>query len=279
MNSLSIFSSGGGVQSTAVMAMQALGMLGENIFDYHVFANVGNDSESLATLKYIEEYTKPFAEQHGINFVTVQKTFEDKPDSIYRLIYRTPRSQPLPMYKSGGTPDGHSCSVEFKAKQIDKMCKDTGASDIICGIGISTDEYQRARSETWHSKWGKRKLGFNKKFYQPLLHHKMTRNDCIKVIDKVGLPTPPRSACWFCPVAKPSEWIELKKNDPDLFQKACELENHINTKRGSTYPSDSYVTLHRYKTPLHLAVADQPLLPGFEPDYDESELCNGYCGT
>jgi len=70
----------------------------------------------------------------------------------------------------------------------------------------------------------------------------------------------------------------MKKNDPGLFQKACELEDHINTKRGSTYPSDSYVTLHRYKTPLHLAVADQPLLPGFEPDYDDAEFCNGYCG-
>ncbi len=275
MTEIRIFSDGGGIQSIAVLAMQALGMLDEP-FDVFVFANVGNDSENPGTLSYRENYAIPFAARHRIQMKTVQKTWDGKPDSIYRLIYRTPLSQPLPMYKSGGTPDAHSCSVEFKAKQLDKWCKPFGKATV--GIGISTDEFKRARSEGWHTKYGKRELGFQKRFYQPLLHVKMTRNDCIAVINQAGLPIPPRSSCWFCPVRKPSEWIEMKKNDPELFQKACDLESHINTKRGSIYLSDSYVTLHRYKTPLHLAVADQPLLPGFEPDYDDNELCNGYCG-
>jgi hypothetical protein len=273
-NEIRICSFGGGVQSTAILVMQAMGMLKKN-FHQFVFANVGNDSENPGTLQYIEEITKPFAEANLIPLVTVQKAFDGKPDSIYRLIYRTPRSQPLPMYKSGGTPDGHSCSVEFKAKQIDKYCRDNNWERVTVGLGISIDEFTRAKKETWHNTYGKMKLGFEKRFYQPLIHAQIDRYHCLDIIREAGLPTPPRSACWFCPVAKPSEWIEMKRNNPELFWKACQLEDHINKKRGATYPSDKYVSLHRYKTPLLQAVADQQLLPGFE---NENEYCGGMCG-
>jgi hypothetical protein len=273
INNVRICAFGGGIQSTAIMVMQALHML-EYPFDQFVFANVGNDSENPATLDYIESVTKPFAEQNNIKLVTVQKTFDNKPDSIYRLIYRTARSQPLPMYKSGGTPDGHSCSVEFKAKQIDKYCRNQKWTRVTVGLGISIDEFKRAKKETWHNMYGSIKLGFEKRFYQPLLHQQIDRLHCMKIIEDAGLPVPPRSACWFCPVAKPSEWIEMKRDNPELFKKACDLEAHINAKRGATYPSDKYVTLHRYKSPLAQSVADQQRLP-----FDfENEYCGGMCG-
>jgi hypothetical protein len=60
-----VFSFGGGVQSTAVLVMQAFNMLPQP-YDAFVFANVGADSENPATIQYVEEYAKPFAEEFGI---------------------------------------------------------------------------------------------------------------------------------------------------------------------------------------------------------------------
>ena len=89
-----LFSYGGGVQSNAVLALQASG---EVYYDVFVFSNVGDDSENPDTLAYIEEYAKPFAERHGIPFFEVQKTRRDgRKDTLVDWIYRTERSVPIP---------------------------------------------------------------------------------------------------------------------------------------------------------------------------------------
>lgn len=51
-----------------VLALQALDKL-PNPYDVFVFANVGDNSENQATLEYIEQRAKPFAEKHGIAFI------------------------------------------------------------------------------------------------------------------------------------------------------------------------------------------------------------------
>ena len=64
---MTIFSFGGGVQSTAVLVLQAQGKLN---YDEFVFANVGDDSENPETLEYVNRYSKPFAAAHGIRLVS-----------------------------------------------------------------------------------------------------------------------------------------------------------------------------------------------------------------
>ena len=62
------FSFGAGVQSTAVLALQALGKLPEP-YDVFLFANVGDDSEDPRSLDYYHKFHVPFAEKHGIELV------------------------------------------------------------------------------------------------------------------------------------------------------------------------------------------------------------------
>jgi hypothetical protein len=61
---------------------------------------------------------------------------------------------------------------------------------------------------------------------RPLLQeHDLKREALAAVIEKVGLPIPSKSACWFCPASKLGEVMDLKRDHPDLFERAVALED------------------------------------------------------
>lgn len=68
--SYAILSFGGGRNRLAALVLAT-----HHTNDYHtfVFANTGEDSEHPNTLHYYHEIALPFAKQHGINFVMLQK--------------------------------------------------------------------------------------------------------------------------------------------------------------------------------------------------------------
>lgn len=266
-----VFSFGGGVQSHAVMVLQAQGKL-ERPYDAFIFANVGADSENPATLDYIERYTKPFAEEHNITFLVIQRQGRTIREQAMRDDLR---SVVIPAYKGQGGNTNRNCTTDWKIKQIDKAIKALGATHCEVGLGISQDESHRARGEEWHdrytSKSGKTviKLGFWRKREYPLLQMKINRSGSHQIIASAGLPNVPKSSCYFCPFRRPSEWIELKQNDPELFQRAIELEQALNNKG---IAGDPY-HLHVYKKPLEQAVSDQLM-------FDDLMNCDtGYCHT
>lgn len=266
-----VFSYGGGVQSNAVLVLAAQGKVNYDVF---VFADVGDDSENPATIEYVNTVAKPFAKKHGIQIVTVQKTTYGKPETLMGYIHRTKKSVPIPARMSNGAPGNRSCTNDFKIRVVDKWVKSNGYDNAIIGLGLSIDEYHRVRDERWHDKHGKRKIGYWKKRHHPLVDLRLSRLDCRKIITGAGLPMPPKSSCFFCPFKRRSEWIEMKRHDPDLFLKAVELEHHINSKRDAIGRDTVY--LHASCTPLENAVASQPML---FPD-DEMDMCeSGYCHT
>ena len=65
----------------------------------------------------------------------------------------------------------------------------------------------------------------------PLIDLNMRRSDCVKVIQSAGLPVPPKSACYFCPFHRMTEWQRMKREEPELFKKSIELEKFINHRR------------------------------------------------
>jgi hypothetical protein len=267
-NPLKLFSFGGGVQSHAVLLMQIKGLVN---YDAFIFANVGNDSESPKTIAYMDEVTRPLCEKYGINLIEVQKTTFGEPETLVKYIYRTPLSVPIPARTSNGAPGSRSCTNDFKISVVDKWVKQQDATHCIVGLGISLDEIRRMRDEDWHDMQGKSKIGFFKKRQYPLIDNRMNRNDCHKIAKEFNLPQVPKSACYFCPFTKHNEWIELKKNQPAEFNKAIELENHINTKRGAT--GSDRVFLHASATPLNNAVGNQLAMD------DLLDECDGYCHT
>jgi len=267
-----IFSFGGGVQSTAALVLAAQGRLQ---YDAFVFSNVGADSENPETLAYIEQYTRPYADAHGLNLIEVQRTRRDgSTDTLVQRLTRTPGFN-IPARFPNGMPGNRNCTEDFKVLVVDKWLRKQNVTHAIVGLGISLDEFTRARDTDWHDQHGNgkkpRRLGFWRKREYPLLDLRLSRQDCFNIVYREGLPVPPKSSCYFCPFKRAGEWLELKTKRPDLFDKAVALEKHINDWRVNRGQPPLY--MHRFVKPLDEATSDQ--LPLFEDDGCES----GYCMT
>lgn len=258
------FSYGGGRQSNAVLVLAAQGRVQ---YDNFIFANVGNDSENPATLEYIRDYARPFAEAHGISLIEVQKTNRaGELQTLRQRIMTTPRSVPLPAWLPSGAFGNRTCTSDFKIQVIAKWQKQHGATKenpATAGIGISLDEWTRARSDSgiaWQT------------LEYPLLEMRLTRNDCVKIIKDAGLPVPPKSSCYFCPFHTKLEWERLRREQPELFEQAVEIDHHIREKRNELGKDGMY--LHMSRHPLDKAVGLQ-----YAFDLNDNDLpCDtGYC--
>lgn len=264
-----LFSFGGGVQSHAVLALAAQGVVQ---YDAFVFANVGHDSENPDTLAYIETVTKPFCATHGLTFVEVAKPGR----TLYQDVLRQDRASfPIPAFNANGGQLFNACTHDWKIRVVDQWIRDQGWPHVVIGLGISLDEFHRSKDTNWHDRENDandgHRYGFWKRREFPLLDLRLRRTACYKAIRDAGLPTPARSACFFCPNAKLNEWKRLRQTRPDLFDKAETLEQAINS-RGK----ESFYSLTRTGLPLADAVADQKML-AFPPEDDRCD--SGYCFT
>lgn len=263
------FSFGGGRQSTAALVLAAQGApeLAGRVF---LFANVGEDSERAETLRYVEEYAKPFAADRGIEFHELRRVpkkgkYKDQIETVYGRCVGNNRSIVIPVRMSNGAPGNRSCTNDFKIRVIVRWLKEHGANKsdpASTGIGFTWDELHRI---------GRIKEDPCQKIEYPLIDLRMTVHDCIKAIENVGLPVPPKSACWFCPYQSRKDWLRMRSDDPALFDKAVALEHRINEKRGAI--GRNVVYLHPALVPLEQAVGEQYSL--FDDTADSCET--GYC--
>lgn len=275
-NPFYVVSSGAGVQSTAMLVLSAQGKIP---YRTHVFANVGPKAENPDTLVYVETVLKPYAEKHGITFVELHA----KRDLYDVLMDAEGRSVPIPVYMQGGMPGRRSCTMDWKIRLVDRWVRDylraEQGTHAVIGLGISIDEIHRARSEGWHDRENDnpegRNLGFWRRRAYPLIDLHMRRDDCVRIVAEAGLPTPPKSSCWFCPFRDRSYWIDLKRNHAARFAQAVDLEARVNEKRGALEKDAVY--LHKDARPLEEAVPDQMSLFDLMADADECE--SGYCLT
>lgn len=266
---LRVFAHGGGVQSTAALVLSAQGRID---FPVHLFSNVGDDSEHPATLRYVREVSMPYAKAHGIELHELHKTRRDgSRETLYgRLTKEGSRSLPIPVRMSDtGAPGTRSCTVDFKLRVIWKWLKAHGASadnPATTGIGISVDEIERAGR-------GK-EMPWERRTY-PLLDLGLRRVDCLNVIADAGLPEPPKSACYFCPFHRPSVWSEMRRDEPELFEKSAQLEEMLNERRDVLGKDHVYLT--RFGRPLREVIGEaQPTL--FGDGSPDIETCDeGVC--
>ncbi len=299
---------GGGVQSTALLVLAAQRKIDFPLF---VMANVGDDSEEPGTLQYVREVAAPYAAQHGIELVIRDRIRRDgTTETLWgRLMKDGSRSIPIPIRMSNGAPGTRSCTADFKiavtAKELkrrgarggkacpqhavaapctqhrrvqgmcrfhpDAQCAEcVPANRAILGIGISVDEIQRANN---------RRQEPHEEIVYPLLDLRMRRTDCARLIVAAGLPVPPKSSCWFCPMHRPSAWQDQARDQPDLFQRACELEDTLNDRRRQLGRDQVFLT--RFGIPLREAInTDQlPLFVAGELDAGAGECDSGWCFT
>ncbi len=256
------FSFGGGVQSTAVLALQALGELPKP-YDVYLFSNVGNDSEDPETISYFHNHHLPFAEKHGIRIIELIKESRGREnETLWEQLHRMEvKSIQIPSYRVGKGPGGRKCTRDYKIRVVRKWQRQNGSSKdnpVVMGLGISVDEIQRARTSSRHE---------DQILEYPLIDLGMDRDDCFEVIKRAGLPTPPRSACFFCPFHSKKAWIDQKENRPELFAKSVALEKTLLERCEIHGKEPEY--LSRYGVPLEEAFSNY----GNIPDDDGPEGC------
>lgn len=268
---LRVVAHGGGVQSTALLVLSAQGKID---FPVHLFCNTGDDSEHPATLEYVRNVSQPWAADHGIELLEIHKVKGrdgEQETLMGRLMKEGSRSLPIPVrMPDTGAPGTRSCTADFKIRVISKWLKAHGATAAdraIVGIGISVDEIQRA---------GRGKDGPYESRTYPLIDLGLRRSDCHKIITDAGLPTPPKSACFFCPFHRPQTWAEQARDEPELFEKAAHLEDTLNVRRDL---GKDRVYLTRFGRPLREAIGPAgQQLPGFSAsEMDEADCDEGVC--
>lgn len=257
---LRTMSFGGGVQSMAVLVLAAQGKVQ---YDHFVFANVGHNAENPATLRYLEEYAKPYADEHGIDLIELHKTIRGEPVDLYDYLMADNKSVKIPVRLSNGAPGSRNCTTDWKIHVIAKWLKQHGATKdapAVTGLGISTDEARRARKDSGIA-W--------QVLEYPLIDLQLSRRDCMALIAAAGLPVPPKSSCWFCPYKRKTEWQEMRRKQPELFDKAVQLEQRLNEKRDAM--GKDIVYLHPSLHPLDQVVGIQ------HPLFEDEDCDSGYC--
>lgn len=261
-----VFSCGGGVQSTACLVLAAQGKIPYRTF---IFANVGDKAESPRTIYYVNSVLKPYAKKHGIEWVDVAWIDrQGRQRDLYDDLLEQQRSINIPAYMPGGMPGNRKCTEAFKIKPIAKWIKNN-APNCTLGKGISTDEPHRAtpsrESDCYTSAY-------------PLIDLGINRNDCLLIAKDAGLPQPPKSSCWFCPFKTTNQWVTMRREQNDLFEKAADLEKLLQQRREQLGKDPVYMSSigGRKQVNLRDVIPEQLGLFGWEPE----EGCeSGYCMT
>jgi hypothetical protein len=253
--------------------MLVLSAQGKIDFPIHLFCNVGDDSENPDTLAYIDKVSKPYAQEHGIELIELYKITRSKePLTLLESLAKpNTRSIGIPVRMADtGSPGNRKCTFDFKLKVMDTWLRTRGVTKdrpAITAVGISTDEIQRANR-------GKGTPLQNR--VHPLLDLGLSRNDCRRLITEAGLPMPPKSSCYFCPFKRPQEFAEMRRDDPELFERAAQVEDLVNRTRDRIGADHVYLT--RYGRPIREAVGPaQDQLFADDSGMDDGECDEGVC--
>ena len=223
-----IHSYGGGVQSAAVAVLVVQGKLPRP--ERVVMADTGR--EAALTWKYLAECVQPLLATTGLRVEIASHslaTVDMYPKAGGRPLIPafTAEKQRLPSF----------CSVEWKRRVVHRWLRAEGygpARPVTQWLGISVDETARAR--TFPVSWAM--------VAYPLLDMGLTRTACIQLVERAGLPRPPRSSCWMCPFRLDAEWMAMRERNDGDWDKALEMDASIrDTGNGGLY-------LHRSAKPL-----------------------------
>lgn len=261
---LRVISFGGGVQSTAMLVLANQGKI-EGV-DAALFSNVGDDSEHPATLDYVRNVAMT---RTKIPLIELRPVIKGQEMTLWQLVEQE-NTPSIPIRFIDGGPAQRSCTRRFKVEVIQRWLRNNGATkdhpaEVL--IGISTDEIQRVNP--------KRSSKIERAVY-PLIDLNLSRSQCQQLIADAGWPVPPKSSCFFCPFRRPQEWAEMRRDEPDLFERAASLEDTINVKREQRGKDPVFLT--SAGIPMRQAIGEaQDMLPLTDVDWGQCD--SGHCMT
>lgn len=245
-----IWSYGGGKQSVAIGVFIVEGRL--PVPERAVIADTGREASS--TWRYLTEHMQPLLDTVGLTVEIIPHRY-----ALHDL-YDPKGGVLIPAYTANGVGQLRTfCSGEWKRDVVYRWLREPERgygpkNPVIQWLGYSRDEIGRCKPSK--RKWAE--------INWPLLMGygiTMSRDDCVRTILDAGLPEPRKSRCKMCPFMSNAEWQEQKRDDPDDFRFAINLEKEITAsdERGGLY-------LHRSGVPLEVAdltVPDEPEHPLF----------------
>jgi hypothetical protein len=163
------------------------------------------------------------------------------------------------------------CTKEYKLEPIRRKVRElSGGKSVSQWIGISLDEAHRMKSSG---------VKYITNRY-PLVDIRLTRGDCIEWMKKHGYPTPPRSACIFCPYTSDFRFVNLRDNSPDDWRRLVEFDHAVRAKQKKTINGAKItgtIYIHRSCVPI-----DQVKFQ-VGSEYGQLDMfgneCEGMCGV
>ena len=189
-----ILSYGAGVNSTAIIALALLKKI--PMPDYIVFSDTG--AEWPHTYKYMD-----YLESKGIRIAYMTGGTKGM-----TLIERCEKDNVIPSRMN------RWCTDYWKIQTLRKFCLSFREEGFKTILGIDAGEAYRAKRVRY------------KEYIFPLIDLGIDRNECKRIIRKVGLGIPQKSGCFICPYQAKRQWIDLKKYYPDLWKVAVNLEKN-----------------------------------------------------
>ena len=271
---LRILSLGAGVQSSTLALKIKHGEI--PMVDAAIFADTKGEPKAVYTwLDWLEKQ---------LNYPVYRVVWRDLRQDIFDASVGKYKAFTAPFYTKNAETGKkgllrRQCTADYKIKPVvqkvremlglkwgEKRKKGTSVEMI---MGISIDEIFRMKTN---------RLKYITNVY-PLIDEKLSREDCKKWMKDKGYPTPPRSACTFCPYHSTAEWLDIKKN-PEEWAAVVEMDKAIrNTEKFKDGAKATKVNdelfLHRSCVPI-----DQVDFGKEDPQMDlfNSE-CEGYCGN
>lgn len=237
-----IFSSGGGTQSAAITALIVL----ERIPPPDHVCIVDTERERSTTWEYMEKVIEPALLNFAIKVHRIRKS-EWRAVPEHGLDYMSANGETLLLPAYTNQVDGHVgklsgfCSDKWKVRVRQRYVREVlkiPTAEQRNWIGFSLDETRRAARMMAGDEYKEGRIRF------PLIHDvPMRRQQAIELVESMGWPTPPRSACWNCPNQGDAEWQDLKANHPDEFAAACALEKEVQEH-------DPFAWFHKSCVPL-----------------------------
>lgn len=137
------------------------------------------------------------------------------------------------------------CTVQLKIKPFEKF---VGDDPVISYVGIRADEDR----DGYISKKSNIEAVF------PFKEDGVDRDDVIRILEESGAGLPDyykwrtRSGCYFCFFQRKSEWVGLKENHPELFEKAKSYEK-VDEINGNVYTWAQGESLAELESPERVA--------------------------
>lgn len=256
---VSAISLGWGVQSWALAAMSALGVLPK--VDYAIHSDTKH--ERFETYEFARKWT-PWLEKRGITVITVTSdntfpegkgvfipayTIDEKNGSQGRLL--------------------RQCTHRWKIVPIRRFLQSVrSGAPVELWIGYTLDEVERAKpSEVKYIRNAFPFLNMNEDGRKDYLDKPLHRASVQKWLEKYRLGIPVKSGCVFCPFHSGSTWKEIKTSDTNDWNDAIEVDVQLRDKR------PGYKT---YLTKQKRSLADAVFENEAQNDFFDS--CDGFCG-